>query len=340
MSRYTPTNIGSWDRPQPTPDFLSKHDSADVTEWQILTARVMEVASLNRWTKAEVTRRAGMRDGTFSQWFSGSYLGRLDTNNQTVRHWLDALEDAASLAGAIRQSPRFIKMRGSEEVASTLRWAQMTGDMVMITFGAGMGKTATCRNYVATNPHVYHATVSPHTKTVHGMLTELATELDVQQHNPAKLTRAIGQKLARIGGGSLLIIDEAQNLVDEAINQLRHFVDIYQCGVALVGNEEVYSRFGRTNGGPSYAQLKSRVGTRLKRIKPYLEDLETFIAAWDVTDPDAIKFLIGVGMKGGALRQVDKTVKLAYSIADERAEPLGLKHVQAAWKNRDVEGLA
>lgn len=330
---------GGWDRPTPTADFKAKHPAEELSIWETLADRVIDVATVNGWTKAEVTRRSGMKDGTFSQWFSGSYTGRLEPYNRIMSQWLEALDEALDLAGTIPLSPRFVKLRASGEVIDTLAWAQMTADMVMITFNAGMGKTATCRHYRDTRPHVFHATVSPHTKTVHGMLNELAAELEVKEHNPARLTRAIGNRLQRIGGGTLLIVDEAQNLVDDAINQLRHFVDIFQCGVALVGNEEVYSRFGGQNG-KSYAQLKSRIGKRLKLAKPYTEDLQAYIAAWNITDPDTIKFLIGVGLKGGAFRSIEKTVKLASMLAYGAQEQLALKHVQAAWRNRDVEDLS
>ena len=341
MNTHVPTSISipsGWQRPSPSQDFMAKHAPDAIDEWRSLTERVISVAAANSFNKAEIQRRAGMKEGTFSQWFAGTYIGRLDPYNRQMANWLDAFEEAAGLAGSIPQSPDYITTRIGQEIMETLHWAQMTADMVMVTIGAGMGKTASCRRYAMTRPHVFHATISPHTKTVHGMLVELAAELEVRELNPAKLTRAIGAKLTRIGGGSLLIVDEAQNLVDDAINQLRHFMDIHQCGIALVGNEEVYSRFGRVNGGPSYAQLKRRIGKRLKRSKPYAEDVKAYIDAWGVTDDDCIRFLTGIGNKGGALGQIDKTCKLAF-MAVQPGEALSLKHLQAAWSNRDVEEM-
>ncbi|UWU13248.1 AAA family ATPase [Rhizobium sullae] len=330
----------TWERPFKAPELSANRTKDDVTTWWSLVDRVIEIATVNGFTKSEVARRMQMPEGTFSQWFSGKYAGRLDTTNKQVEQWLLAMEEQAGLAASIPTSPGFIKTRISAEITETLAWAQMTADMVMITLAAGNGKTAACRHYCATRPHAYLATISPHTKTVHGMLVELAAELDVQEHNPAKLTRKIGMKLQRIGSGSLLIIDEAQNLVDDAINQLRHFVDVYQCGVALVGNNEVYTRFTKRSDGPSYDQLKSRLGKRLKRDKPRVEDLQAFIAAWGVADLDCVKLLTGIGMKGGALRQIDKTLKLASMLAMGAQEPLAKQHIEAAWKNRDVEDMA
>ncbi|PDT05734.1 DNA transposition protein [Rhizobium chutanense] len=331
-SRFT-----GWEQPEPEANFVAKH-SDEIDEWRKVREQTAEIAISNSWSKAEVARRSGMKESTFSQWFSGSYSGRLENMTRQMRQWIDALLEAAAMP-TIPVSPAFVKTRMSREIIETLRWAQMTADLVMITACAGNGKTATVRHYKATNPHVFHATVSPHTKTVHGMLVELAAELDIHEHNPAKLTRAIGGRLQRIGGGSLLVIDEAQNLVDDAINQLRHFSDIYECGIALVGNEEVYTRFVKQSNGRSYAQLKRRVGKNLKRQKPYAEDVAAYIEAWGVTDRDTVRLLTGIGTKGGALGQIDKTMKLASMIALGEDRPVTVQDVQDAWKARDVEDL-
>lgn len=331
-SRFT-----GWEQPEPDMNFVAKH-GGDMDEWRKIREQVAEIAIANSWSKAEVTRRSGMKEGTFSQWFSGTYLGRLDNQNRQLQQWVDAVKEAAAMP-TIPMSPAFVKTRISAEILQTLHWAQMTADLVMITVGAGFGKTAASKHYRATHPHVYHATISPHTKTVHGMLVELAAELEIHENNPAKLTRAIGARLQRLGGGTLLIVDEAQNLVDDAINQLRHFSDIYQCGIALVGNEEVYSRFAKQSGGKSYAQLKRRVGKHLKRQKPYAEDIAAYISAWGITDQDSVRLLTGIGIKGGALGQIDKTMKLASMIALADDRPVTARDIQDAWKNRDVEDL-
>lgn len=330
-----------WERPLTGPDkTLTNRSGQDIDEWWGLIDRVIDIATAQSWSKAEVARRIGMADGTFSGWFSGKYTGRLDNQNKQIGQWLNSIEEMAGITASIPTSPAFLQTKSSMDIMETLAWAQAASDMVMITFNAGMGKTETCRHYRATRPHVCHITMSPHTKTVHSMLVELAAELDVMVLNPAKLVRAIGKRLERTGGGMLLIVDEAQNLQDDAINQLRHFVDNYKCGVALVGNNEIFGRFSKRTDGPSYAQLKSRLGKRLKREKPRAEDLQVFINAWGVTEPECVKFLTGIGMKGGALRQIDKTMKLATMISRGSNQPISFDHIQAAWKNRDVEDLA
>lgn len=333
--------ISSWDRQRPSDDFVAAQSDDDFAAWELLTARVSEAAHAAGWTKAEVARRAGLAEGTFHQWFSGKYPSPITNQNQTISQWLAALQEAANMAGVIPASPPFMMLRSARQAIETLNYAQMSPDMVIITYAAGMGKTEVCRHYKSTRPHVYHATLNPNTRTVHGMLVELAAELEVQEHNPAKLTRAIGRKLDRIGNGTLLIIDEAQNMVDEAINTVRHFLDIHRCGIALVGNEEIYGRFKNAKKeGPSYAQLKRRMGLRLRLSRPHREDLLTYIAAWGVVEEDAIAKLLGIGLKGGAFGQIDRTMKLATMLAmGSGQDKVSVQHIDAAWKNRDLEDM-
>lgn len=335
------SQLKPWDKPAKSPEVGGNKTKADVDLWRELVDRVYTVGKTYGWSKTEVARRIDMPDGTFSQYYSGKYEGRLDTMNDKVRNWLAALEETAGMVAAIPESPPYMPLRGSVEVMETLAWAQLAPDLVMITLGAGMGKTETCRQFVRTRPHVYHATVSENTRTVHGMLVELAEELDVREHNPARLARAIGAKLKRRGGGSLLIVDEGQHLDDAAINQLRHFVDIYECGVAVVGNSEVYSRFAKHRTDRSYSQVKSRIGKNLHRVAPYEDDLAAYIASWGVEDLACVKFLTGIGMKGGAFRQIDKTMRMAKMLAiGAGGGTVDLRHIQSAWKNRDVEDMA
>ena len=333
------TNTTAWDLPFATSDFVAKHSAEEVSRWTTLRLEVASIAKANAYTKSEIARRVDIPDATFSQWLSGKYLGTLGNVSQPIENWLRAVDESRATIAAIPSSPTFVNLKASQEIIKTLEWAKACPDLVMITCAAGIGKTAACRFFSSTRPHVYSATVSENTKTVHGMLVELASELDVNEHNPARLARAIGNRIRRLGEGTLLIVDEGQHLNDQALNQLRHFVDIYGCGVAIVGNKEVYDRFQNGGPGPSYDQLKSRIGKRLLIDHPYTEDLVRYINAWGEFSDDIVEYLVGIGSKGGALRQIEKTIKLAKMVQKD-GEELTVKHLDAAWRNRNVEGIA
>lgn len=327
-----------WIKPIGTPDpMLKNRTSEDIERQQQLVQMVIDLAKPLGLTKAEVSRRANMPEGTFNQWFSGSYTGSLAAQNKKIEQWLNQAKEIAGFNAIIPKVPPFQNTRIANEIMDTLALAQAMGDLVVVTIPAGNGKTETCRQYVKTRPNAYMVTASPYTKTVHAMLVDLRSELGVMEYNPAMLTRAIGERLKRVGDGTILIVDEAQNLTTDTINQLRHFVDIYDSGLALVGNDEVSIRLRGEDKSFSSAQLKSRLGRRLKRNKPYLEDIQMRIAAWNITEEQAVKYLTGIGLKAGALRQIDKTMALASIAASGASETVSLEHIKQAWRNRDVE---
>lgn len=341
QTNTTPNKADLWAMPIGEPDSTKNNRTAeDISTWKALVNRVIEIAKPQNLSKAEVGRRADMPDGTFNQWFSGSYNGNLAAQNKKIEQWLDQAEEIAGLNDMIPKKPAFQMTRIAREITDTLSFAQATGDLVIVTIPAGNGKTEACNNYQQTRPNAFMITASPNTKTVHGILIDLRVELGVMEHNPAMLTRAIGERLRRVGDGTLLIVDEAQNLTTDTINQLRHLVDIYKVGLALVGNDEVSTRLKGQDKSLSSAQLKSRLGRRLKKSKPYAEDIATRIAAWGVVEPDAIKYLTGIGLKAGALRQIDKTMVLASILAKGNNEDVTRKYIKLAWEDRDVEDFS
>lgn len=333
--------IPDWNFPTPVAVFVDKHGPAEVERWRKLLSLVIDVAREHGWNKAEVARRAGVKEGTFSQWSNGNYPGVLGNVNDDISNWLDAIEESAGIAATLPVSPKFIRTATGSEIFNVLLYSQLSSGFTMIVLPSGSGKTTAARHFVDTRPHCWMATVSPHTKTVHGLLVELATELDVQEHNPARLVRAIGKKLQRIGDGTLLIVDEAQNLVPDAINQLRHFVDNYNCGVTLVGNEDTGAAFLKDRGSiASRAQVMTRFDRRLRAERDPVGDARMLIDAWGIEDADCIKFLSNVGSKPGALRNIDRTVRAAYMAALGCGEDISLKHLTAAWRNRDMGELS
>ncbi|EJF85384.1 hypothetical protein [Bartonella rattimassiliensis] len=136
-----------WARPKNQPSGTAQNrNSDDIALWNELVDSVRALAQMNDWTKAEVARRIGMPDGTFSQWYAGSYAGQLGKQNAKVHQWIEALKETAGLLKMIPEKPAFQRNRIASEIIDTLTLAQSTGDMVMITLDAGNGKTKTCRH--------------------------------------------------------------------------------------------------------------------------------------------------------------------------------------------------
>jgi DNA transposition AAA+ family ATPase len=328
-----------WQMPDMTQPFAPGpgRSAEDFDTYRELLGQVIEIAENNDWSKSETARQIGIAEGTFSQWASMKYSGRYDTQNVIVGNFLDNYVADTRLAASIPDAPSFIKTGFSQAVTDMLAAAQLMPGMVMVTSPAGNGKTFTAERYRATHANVFMATMSESSRSVQAMLTEIAAELNVGSGGAGSV-RGIGRRIARSGGGTLLIIDEAQHLLDEAVNQVRHFLDRYKCGIALLGNTETYSRFSnRWSETEKYGQLQRRIFMRMKP-KPLAEaDVRLFIRAWGVKDGEQENFLFGVARKPGALGQVNQTVKLAKMLALGAGREMSLKDLKSAWENRGVE---
>ncbi|QPC44603.1 AAA family ATPase [Kaustia mangrovi] len=331
----TATKTQEWPAPRYTPDIAEEDRKA----WTELTGRMAAVAARYGWSKSEVARRSGIATGTLSQWYDGNYAGSFANVSIKVSRWLESVAEVAATAARIPRAPGYVATPTSRELSDMLLYAQTLGEMAVVTLGAGMGKTMTARHYVETRPHAFLVTMRPTTSSVHGMLVELSQALDVNERNPGRLDRALGEKLRRNGRETLLIVDEAQHLSDQAVNELRYFLDEYGCGIALLGNEELYGRFGGHKAVPAYAQIHRRIGKRLRRLQPLDDDVGALIAAWGIADETVTKLARALGRKPGALSQISKTLQLAgmYAAGEERA--VTAADVKAAWADRGGEEL-
>ena len=101
--------------------------------------------------------------------------------------------------------------------------------------------------------------------------------------------------------------------------------------MAFLGNETVYSRLTGGQRQAHFAQLFSRVGCRLRLVKPQKEDVGELLDAWNVQG--RARDLCGkIAGQPGALRGLTKTLRLASMMAaGEGASALDVEIIKAAW---------
>lgn len=318
-----------WDGPRFEPSLSPEL----LARWKSGRERAVTIAKRDGLTKAELARRADIPAGTLTPLLDGNYTGNWENQIAKLERWLSAVAEVAERVIELPEAPLFIETPTSRELVDTFLYAQQMPLMALVTLGPGMGKTVTAEHF-RNRPGVHLVTMRPTTARVRPMLQEIGMALDVGERNPARLDRAIGAKLKRNGHKTLLLVDEAQNLSDEAVNQLRWFLDVYRCGIVLLGNEEVYSRYGRSDPREGYGQIHRRIGKRLRRLSPLPADIEAIVDAWGVQDEEARKLLRAIGRKPGALGQISVTMQLALMLAAGDGKPLNVAHVRQAWQNR------
>lgn len=285
--------------------------------------------------QAQIARESAMSGTVISQFLSDSYKGDNFKTAQALDRWLDARDQRQQVGATMPQAPAFVMTPTAQRIYDALTYAHLAEDISMIYGTAGMSKTQTIRHYADSNTGVYIATITPATATVPGALEEIAATLHTpRRHSVRLLHRDICTKLANTKG--LIIIDEAQHLTEKALDQVRAIHDETEIGIALVGNETVFSRMTGGNRAAYLDRLYSRIGKRVRVVAPSGRDVKAIANAWGVTDATILEQLTTIAMRPGALRNVTKALRLASMLASGAGAPLSPDHVRAAW--RDLGG--
>lgn len=225
----------------------------------------------------------------------------------------------------------------AERVIAGLRYAQFTRDIVVIYGGAGLGKSHCVRHYRRITPSVFHVELSPATGSLTASLQEVCRVLDLRIYSKqvAYMHRSICTRLR--GSSALLVIDEAQELNMQALDQVRCIHDQAKIGIALVGNEQVYAQIAGANRAAYLDRLYSRIGKRIHLPRAVPGDAVALIDAWGIAEPNCRARLAQIGGRPGALRVLGKVVRLAGVYAQGEGREIGLEDVDCAWA--DLGGI-
>ncbi|MDD3276972.1 MAG: hypothetical protein PHP93_07990, partial [Kiritimatiellales bacterium] len=103
-------------------------------------------------------------------------------------------------------------------------------------------------------------------------------------------------------------------------------------GMALVGNEPLYTQMTGGFRTPKFAQIFSRI-TQLTHIEgTQADDVTALCGALGIVDPEAVEYLSRIGTLPGGLRGVAKTVQLAQLAAAGNGGELNKAVLARAWR--------
>lgn len=281
------------------------------------------------WT--ELSTITGVPSGTLSGWVPGTYnKGQIYDNHDIpgrAHRFFISLEEKEQLEAAMPSEPDFQVTPSARRMMTCMAMAQL-GDMALISTPPGCGKTAAIKQYGATRNQVFHTACAPSTR---GVSTLLIAILGAMGERDAKGTpQALSARIrSRVrNAGAVIIVDEAQHLSALALDEIRSIHDETDCGVVLVGDENLHANLKR------YPQLFSRLGVRHIQNRPLVEDIEVIARAWGVTKGAELAFLQDVGRKSGAIRAMTKTLKLAIRGARAAGAPLEIADLRDAFSQR------
>lgn len=282
-----------------------------------------------RLNQTLLAKEIGISPATLNQWLQGKYAGDNEGMDTKIRLWVDADQARRAAGGTMPTAPGFVLTPTAQRVLGALAYAQMAGDIAVTYGGAGLGKTTACKHYRESSPNVWIATMEPSTSGVVTCLQEIAEALNLDTGGGARaISKRICKRVRDTYG--LLIVDEAQHLSVQALDQVRALHDDTGIAIALVGNDGVFARMAGGRNAAQLDRLYSRVGKRLSLRQSTEADIVALIGAWGIEDTKCRATLVEIARRPGALRTLTKTLRLASMHAAAEGRAVCCEDVRAA----------
>ncbi|MBF0546197.1 MAG: AAA family ATPase [Candidatus Riflebacteria bacterium] len=280
----------------------------------------------------QASKEIGVSGAMLNQWLSGKYTAEAKSEQKICR-WIEFKTEKLKI-NAFPDDPDWQATPTGKKIINVLTYAQMARDIAVIYGSAGIGKSKTIEHYSNLNPSVWVVTMNKTIKNLNIAMQLIAETVGVKiSGSPTafKFFRPLVNALK--GTNGLLIIDEAQHLNLGSLEAIRGLHDESKIGIALVGNESVYGQLTGGKRSAEFAQLFSRVGKRLRLVKPHSEDILAIAKTFGIESKIECDFLKDIGTREGALRGLIKTLRLASLTAYGAKEKVSLNHIQEAWIN-------
>lgn len=284
-------------------------------------------------TFSQIARESGVSAGTLSAFVNDKYNGDNKRVAQTLERWLDNYHRAVELP----EPPRFVETQTVKQIWTSMRFASLTESIAVICGNPGVGKTEAAREFRRTNNNVWMITITPSCASVLECLTELAYELGMNDAPRRKgpLSRALRRRLE--GTQGLVIIDEADHLGAEVLEELRLLQESTRTGLVLMGNHRVYSNMTGGNRTVEFARLFSRIAKRKAINKAKKSDVKAIADAWHITGEKEQELLQQIAQKPGALRILNHSLRLATMTAHGHGERVNEKYLRDAFRELDLD---
>ncbi|EJH1212864.1 AAA family ATPase [Escherichia coli] len=298
-----------------------------------IRAELRTLVESEKTTYAQIARESGVAAGTLSAFVNNKYNGDNDRVAQTLERWLENYHRAAELP----EPPRFVETRTARQIWTSMRFASLTESISVICGNPGVGKTEAAREFRRTNNNVWMITITPSCASVLECLTELAYELGMNDAPRRKgpLSRALRRRLE--GTQGLVIIDEADHLGAEVLEELRLLQESARIGLVLMGNHRVYSNMTGGNRTVEFARLFSRIAKRTAINKTKIDDVKAIADAWQITGENERELLQQIAQKPGALRILNHSLRLAAMTAHGKGERVNEDYLRQAFRELDLD---
>ncbi len=230
----------------------------------------------------------------------------------------------------------FCPIPTAQRITDLVTICKEAGYIGMVVGNPGVGKTTTLEHFARNNNGAYLCTMSPAIRNMTGALSVVCKAIGATPERATWETHEIiCHQLKWRDGERVLLIDEAQHLPNNVIDELRCIHDETGLGLVFCGNKEFHDRFNRARAA-AFAQLTSRVGMRLEIWEPTDDDIDAIRRHHGIEGKAEHAFLVKHAKTSGGLRSVTKLIKVGRALAGP-GNPIRLEHLKAAAAMQGME---
>lgn len=276
---------------------------------------------------ASLARETGLSAAAISQFLNGKYKGDNDAVAESLATWLESRKAAETIMPVI---PDYVETPTAAKITAALTYAQLTHTIALVYGNPGVGKTQATKKYAAEGNNVWRISASKSRTNELETMYELALQMGINDapYQRGALSRLLRRRLS--DSNALIIIDEADWLNYDAIEELRILQEECNIGLALSGNHKVYDRLTGGSRSVDFARLFSRVGKKVVLNNVMAGDVDAFCTAWNVSGRDERSLLKAIARRPGALRSLSHILPLASIYAQGKGTPINCETIHAA----------
>ena len=228
------------------------------------------------------------------------------------------------------------KLYNTQEVLFACNYAHRNNDITLVSGDAGAGKTTALKYYAEHNTGVIFVTANACITTATAILSLICRQIGRQvPTRRAALMNTLVEQLT--GTNRLIIIDEADHLLLDALQAVRNLNDTAHCGIVLSGNDKIYRQMLSPRRGYEFEQIRTRIIVRKKVFNEYT--VEEMRAMFPSLNQECIGYMLKLAC-AESLRTARKLYEVAKEVANAKKEALSVKHLRDTQKQLLGEVMA
>lgn len=283
-----------------------------------LRADVKAYIDDNKLSQAKFAGLVGINSGALSSWLNDKYTGNAETVEAPIISFFD--KEGKRAEQATIDKIAFADTGISKRISATLEYCRTQNIIGCIYGDAGVGKTATAREWAKDKVDVLYITASVANCNPKPFFKKLARELKSPRSGQLDdIYSEVTEKLAITS--KTIIIDEAQHLTLKTLELVRSLNDETDTAIVLIGNDKVYSKLlGKQQA--EFAQLFSRIGMKLHILTDNFKLADIKAIFETRLDGEANKFILDIAKSKYGLRGAIHVYINASNYGDKSKEGL------------------